>query len=89
MSYVRKATLYRMALPEHVCPYGLRARHLLKSHGYDVAEFVLRTPEEVAEFKAKWEIETTPLVMINGERVGGTHELEQLLAEEEADQSTH
>ena len=81
MSYVRKATLFRMALPDHVCPYGLRARHLLDSHGYDVAEHVLRTRMEVDEFKAKWEIDTTPLVLINGERIGGTHELELFLAE--------
>ena len=30
----RTARLVRMALPDHVCPWGLRARHLLRSHGY-------------------------------------------------------
>ena len=78
---LRKATLYRMALPDHVCPYGLRALHLLRENGFDVAEHILRTRAEVDAFKAKWDIATTPLVLINGERIGGTHELEQFLSE--------
>ena len=78
---LRKATLYRMALPDHVCPYGLRALHLLEANGFDVNEHILRTRAEVDAFKAKWDVETTPLVLINGDRIGGTHELEQFLAE--------
>jgi|GEM_PF-5509192 len=23
----KRATLYRMVMPEHVCPYGLKAKH--------------------------------------------------------------
>ena len=78
---LRKATLYRMALPDHVCPYGLRALHLLEENDFDVAQHILRTRAEVEAFKAKWDVETTPLVLINGDRIGGTHELEQFLAE--------
>jgi hypothetical protein len=27
---IRKAVLYRMVMPRHTCPYGLKAKHLLK-----------------------------------------------------------
>ncbi len=36
MSGSKRAVLYRMVMPEHTCPWGLKARHLLKSRGYDV-----------------------------------------------------
>ena len=32
----RKATLYRMEMPSHTCPYGLKARDLLRRSGYEV-----------------------------------------------------
>ena len=34
----RRAVLYRMVMPEHVCPYGLKALHLLKRRGHLVPE---------------------------------------------------
>lgn len=34
----RNATLYRMATDSHVCPYGLKARHLLARAGYAVED---------------------------------------------------
>ena len=30
----KKAVLYRMVMPNHICPYGLKAKHLLKGAGY-------------------------------------------------------
>ena len=30
----RKATLYRMVMQEHTCPYGLKAKDLLERQGY-------------------------------------------------------
>ena len=29
----KTATLYRMVMDKHVCPYGLRSKHLLESNG--------------------------------------------------------
>ena len=37
----RTARLVRMALPDHVCPWGLRARHLLRSNGFSFDEQLL------------------------------------------------
>ena len=33
-----RATLYRMVMPKHVCPYGLKARYLLRRRGFEAAE---------------------------------------------------
>jgi glutaredoxin len=60
-----------MAMPEHVCPYGLKARHLLRSRGYAVADHHLTTREETDRFKAAHGVATTPLTFIGGERIGG------------------
>lgn len=67
----RQAVLYRMVMPGHTCPYGLKARHLLKAAGYEVEDQHLTTREETDTFKAQHEVATTPQVFIGGERIGG------------------
>ena len=71
----RKATLYRMVMPEHVCPWGLKARHLLKRRGYEVEDHWLETKEENEAFKAEHGVKTTPQTFIGGERIGGYEDL--------------
>ena len=82
MPEARSATLYRMVLPEHICPFGLRAKELLVEGGFEVDDRILGSREEVEAFKAKEDIETTPLVFIGGERIGGCDEVERYLIEE-------
>ena len=67
----RTALLVRMALPDHVCPWGLRARHLLRSHGYAFEDQLLTSREEVEAFKAANDVKTTPQIWIAGQRIGG------------------
>lgn len=67
----RKAVLYRMVTPEHVCPWGLKARDLLRRSGYEVEDHPLKSRAETDEFKAKHGVATTPQVFIGGTRVGG------------------
>ena len=76
----RSATLYRMVLPEHTCPFGVRAREMLERHGYAIDEHILRSREEVDAFEAEQGVSTTPQVFIAGERIGGSEELERYLA---------
>ena len=76
----RTATLYRMVLPDHVCPYGELAMNMLIDHGYTVDDHILRTREEVEEFKAERDLDTTPLIIIDGEHIGGSGELKRYLA---------
>lgn len=71
----KSATLYRMVMPGHVCPYGLKARHLLKSRGYTVDDRWLKTRQETDAFKTEHGVQTTPQVFIDGVRVGGYDDL--------------
>ena len=76
-----EATLYRMVLPDHTCPFGVRAKELLEEAGYDVDDRVLSSREEVDEFEEEQGVDTTPQVFIDGERIGGSDDLEEYLEE--------
>lgn len=80
MSQERQAILYRMVLPDHTCPYGMRAKALLERRGYAVEDRVLRTRAEVDAFQAEHRVETTPQIFVDGERIGGSDDLERFLA---------
>jgi glutaredoxin len=71
----KKATIYRMVMPTHTCPYGLKAKDLLRRSGYEVTDHWLRTREETDAFKAEHGVKTTPQTFIGGERVGGYDDL--------------
>lgn len=80
----RQATLYRMILPDHTCPYGVRAKQMLEEQGYDVDDRVLESREEVDAFKSEHGVERTPQVFIGGERIGGSDDLERYLTKQQA-----
>jgi glutaredoxin len=71
----RQATLYRMVMPDHLCPYGLKALHLLRRHGYAVEDHHLTTRAETDAFKAEHGVKTTPQAFIDGKRIGGYDDL--------------
>ena len=71
----KTATLYRMALPDHLCPSGLRAKYVLEKQGYTVDDHLLTTRPEVDAFKEAHGVDTTPQTWIDGERVGGYTDL--------------
>lgn len=79
MSAKKSAILYRMILPEHTCPFGVRAKALLEQHGYAVDDRILRSRAEVDAFEADQGVETTPQVFIDGERIGGSDDLARYL----------
>ena len=64
----KKAVVHRMVMPNHTCPYGLKAVHLLKRAGYEVEDHHLTTREETDAFKAQHGVETTPQIFIGGKR---------------------
>lgn len=80
----RTAILYRMKLPDHECPYGIRARQMLEEAGYDVDDRLLTSREQVEEFKAKEGVATTPIIFIGDERIDGSDELAAWLETAEA-----
>ena len=79
MADTREATLYRMVLPAHTCPFGIRAKDMLDAAGFTVEEHLLTSREEVDAFKGEHGVETTPQIFIGGERIGGTDALEEYL----------
>ena len=81
----KRATLYRMVMPNHVCPFGLKAKHLLRAQGYDVDDRWLTSREAVNRFKAEQSVMTTPQAFIGGERVGGYDDLRRRLGKSVAD----
>ena len=75
----KQATIYRMVMPDHTCPYGLKATDLLRREGYAIDDHWLTTREETDAFKAEHGVKTTPQTFINGERVGGYDDLRRFV----------
>jgi glutaredoxin len=72
----KAATIYRMVMPEHLCPFGLKSVHLLKRKGYQVDDHWL---------KAAHTVETTPQTFIGGKRIGGYEDLKRFFGMPVAD----
>lgn len=71
----KTATLTRMVMPHHICPYGIKSKWLLERHGYAVDDRWLTTREETDAYKREHGVETTPQTFIDGKRIGGYTEL--------------
>ncbi len=83
----RSATLYRMVMADHTCPYGVKAKDLLRREGFEVEDIHLKTREETDAFKAKYDVKTTPQTFIGGERIGGYDDLRRHFGKRVADPS--
>src|SRR5690242_1012197 len=81
----RSAVLYRMVMPDHTCPYGLKAKHLLKRSGYAVEDHHLATRDDTDAFKTRHDVATTPQIFIGGKRIGGYDDLRRFLGKRVAD----
>jgi glutaredoxin len=84
-STAKAAILYRMVMPTHICPYGLKARDLLRRAGYEVEDHHLTTREETDAFKAQHGVATTPQIFMDGRRIGGYDDLRRHLGKRVAD----
>ena len=73
------ATIYRMVLPDHECPFGRRAKQMLEDANFKVEEHILSSREEVEAFKAEHGVATTPLIWVDGKKIGGSDELGKFL----------
>lgn len=83
--FEKRAVLYRMVMPQHTCPYGLKAKDLLERSGFEVEDHHLTSREETDAFKAKHQVATTPQIFIGGKRVGGSDDLRRLLGQSVTD----
>lgn len=75
----QSVVLYRMVLPEHTCPYGVRAKQLLESSGVEFEDRILSSRDEVDAFEDEHQVDTTPQIFVDDERIGGSEELERWL----------
>ena len=82
---LKKALLYRMVMPNHTCPYGLKAKHLLNQSGFEVEDHHLTTREQTDAFKAEHGVQTTPQIFIGGRRIGGYDDLRRFFGKQVAD----
>ncbi|BAU15795.1 glutaredoxin (plasmid) [Leptolyngbya sp. NIES-3755] len=76
---IENVKVYRMSMPEHECPWGLRATKLLTEQGIEFEDIKLRSREEVDAFKAKYGVATTPQIFFGEERIGGYTDLAERL----------
>ena len=74
-SSLRDVRLVRMDLPDHPCPWGLRALRLLKERHIPFEDHRLTSQEEVEAFKAAHRVATTPQIFAGEERIGGYTDL--------------
>jgi glutaredoxin len=71
----KQATLYRMVMDKHVCPWGQKSHYLLRREGYEVDDRKLTTHDQTEAFKAEHNVKTTPQTFIGGKRIGGYEDL--------------
>lgn len=73
----KTARLYRMVMPDHMCPYGLKSKDLLERMGLEVEDHHLTTREETDAFMEEHGVETTPQTWIGEQRIGGYDDLQE------------
>ncbi len=84
-SNTKSAELYRMVMPDHLCPYGLKSKDLLEREGFEVEDHHLTTRDETDAFMDRHGVETTPQTWIGGERIGGYDDLREYFGKAESD----
>lgn len=82
------ATLHRMVMKDHVCPFGLKSKYLLEREGYTVDDRWLTTREATDAFKAAHGVKTTPQTFIGGRRIGGYDDLRRFFGRPVRDPDT-
>lgn len=78
----KTAALYRMVMPDHLCPYGLKSKDLLERQGFAVEDHHLKTREETDVFKKEHGVDMTPQTFIDGERIGGYDDVREYFGQE-------
>lgn len=75
----KKAEIYRMVTPTHLCPWGVKTLDLLKRHGFEVEDHHLESKEANRAYKEANGYSETPQVFIEGEHLGGYDSLREHL----------
>ena len=75
----KKADIYRMVMADHLCPWGVKARDLLKRNSFEVTDHHLESREAVQQYKEENDVDETPQIFLDGERIGGYDDLRRYL----------
>ncbi len=65
------AHLYRMELPDHLCPCGIKLKSYLEKKRIDFTDHPLKSRNEVEALKNKLGVKTTPQLIIDNQVIGG------------------
>jgi glutaredoxin len=76
---MKEATVVRMVTPHHLCPWGVKAKDLLKRSGFTVEDRHLATKEANEAYKRENGYDETPQIFVEGKRVGGYDALLEFL----------
>jgi glutaredoxin len=87
MKDAKHALLYRMVMPDHLCPFGLKSKDLLERQGYQVEDHHLRSHAETEAFKREQHVETTPQTFIKNKRIGGYDDLKKFFGKKIKDKN--
>ena len=75
----KQATIVRMVTPQHLCPWGVKGKDLLRRGGFTVEDRHLITKEENEAYKRENGYDETPQIFVEGKRVGGYDALREFL----------
>ena len=75
----KKATIYRMVTPDHLCPWGVKAIDLLRRNGHEVEDNHLKSKDANQAYKEENGYDETPQIWIEGEHIGGYDALREHL----------
>ncbi|RYD27710.1 MAG: glutaredoxin family protein [Verrucomicrobiaceae bacterium] len=73
------ASIHRMVTPKHLCPWGVKARDLLKRAGYTIDDHHLTSTEANENYKKTHGYDETPQIFIGDRRIGGYDDLRKFL----------
>jgi len=79
----QSAIIFRMVMPDHLCPFGLKSIDALKHAGYDIIDRHITTQDENTLVKETLGVKTTPQTFIDGKRIGGNDDLQLFLGNHE------
>lgn len=80
----KRAIIFRMVMPDHLCPFGLKSLDALKHAGFNIIDRHITTQDQNSLVKDSLGVDTTPQTFIDGKRIGGNDDLQVFLGNHEA-----
>ena len=82
----KKAKIVRMVTPDHLCPWGIKAKDLLERNDFEIEDQHLESMDANKAYKEENGYDETPQIFIEGERIGGYEALRDHLGMEPEEQ---